>query len=75
MDEVRAWDSLRVSRIDSMRRVSNVFDQLLADAVEEAKVVGSESDQFEEYVELYHSSELALQFKRDRIVVGACSMD
>jgi hypothetical protein len=69
------WDSLRITRVDSLHKTSDRFNELLAEAIEEAKQIGNENDYLEEYIERYHSPELALQLKRDRIVVGGCSMD
>lgn len=69
------WDALRITRVDSLHKTSERFNELLAEAIEEAKQIGNENDYLEEYIERYHSPELALQLKRDRIVVGGCSMD
>ncbi|SEJ66253.1 hypothetical protein SAMN05216327_115128 [Dyadobacter sp. SG02] len=70
-----AWESLRIARVDSLRKTSAQFNQLLAEAIEEAKQMGNDNDVLEEYIERYYSPELALQLKRDRIVIGGCSMD
>lgn len=75
IDAINAWHSSRVDRVDSLQKVSARFNELLAEAVDEAKQIGSDNDQVEEYIERYHSPELALRLKRDRIVVGGCSMD
>lgn len=75
MAEIQAWDSLRIQRVDSLRKVSGKFNELLLEAVEEAKQIGSDNDRLEEYIERYYSPEFALQLKRNRIVVGRCSMD
>ncbi|GGN04129.1 hypothetical protein GCM10010967_43780 [Dyadobacter beijingensis] len=70
-----AWEAQRAHRVDSLQKASSKFRELFAAAVEEAKQLGSDNDYIDEYIERYHSPELALQLKRNRIVVGGCSMD
>ena len=70
--------------VDSMKEVwinqnlisTEKFKQLLADAVKEAKEKNtSTTDKFEEYVAKYVSKADALEMKRNRRVIGGCSMD
>lgn len=69
------WDSLKWSTLDSLSIYDKKFDKLLTDAVQEGLDHGGTSDEFELYVEKYNSPENALKMKRNRIVVGGCSMD
>ncbi len=73
--KLHVWDSLRSQRIDSLRKVDKTFDLLLDEAVKEALVDFGTGADFEEYVGLYYSKKTELEFKRNRIVVGGCSMD
>ncbi len=68
------WDSLRFIKLDSVSKTP-AFIKLLSDAVSEAKESGGSYDEFEEYVAKYYSGKAALEMKRNRIVVGGCSMD
>lgn len=72
---MQVWDSLRVSRIDSVRKTTKHFDELLDAAVMEAMGGGGSNTYLEQYVELYRSKKLALDLKRSRSVTGKCSMD
>jgi len=69
------WDSLRISRVDSLKNKDEKFNTLFNEAVKEAISKGSADDEFEEYVGLYYSKKTALELKRNRIVVGGCSQD
>lgn len=69
------WDSLRPKRVDSLRKVDAKFTTLYNQALEEAKSNGGSSDEFEEYVGVYSSKKTELELKRNRRVVGGCSMD
>lgn len=71
----RTWDSLRFIRVDSLRSVDHEFTKLFNRAMEEVFKNGSAGDEFEEYVARYYSTKKALELKRNRIVVGGCSMD
>ncbi|MBN9382062.1 MAG: hypothetical protein J0H74_14940 [Chitinophagaceae bacterium] len=70
------YDSLRDVFIKDSLSSRPLFKQLLATAVEDAlrfhRVTG---DIFERYTEIYYSRSAALQMKRNRIVIGSCSMD
>jgi len=69
------WESLRLSRLDSLKNADSNFIPMLNDALTEAKVSKSSDTEFEEYVGLYISKEEELELKRNRRVVGGCSMD
>jgi hypothetical protein len=69
------WDSLRISRLDSLHLKDEKFNALLNDAVADALSKGGSDDEFEEYVERYYSKKTALELKRNRRVIGACSRD
>jgi len=69
------WDSLRFSRVDSLKNSDKKFVQLLNEAVSEALNKGGTNDEFEEYVGIYYSRKTELELKRNRIVVGGCSQD
>lgn len=73
--EYRAWDSLKMSFVDSVLSKRKKFIALLSEAVEEALEHGGSDDEFEQYVGRYYSMEAELALKRSRIVYGACSMD
>lgn len=69
------WEKKRFGRTDSLRKVNPRFDILLKTAVDEALKSGASWDNFEEYVARYYSKKTALELKRNRVVVGACSQD
>lgn len=69
------WDSLRFSRMDSLKSKDKKFTILLYEAVKVAIDSGGTDDEFEEYVGLYYSKKTALEFKRNRRVIGGCSQD
>lgn len=71
----QTWDSLRIPYIDSVLQKEEKFKKLLLAAVNDAISQGGSSDEFEEYVGRYYSRETELKLKRNRIVVGGCSMD
>ncbi|MGN6419533.1 MAG: hypothetical protein ACTHMC_18680 [Pseudobacter sp.] len=74
-EQYQIWDSLRISRIDKLQGKDPQFKTLLENAVKDALLNGGAGNEFEEYVEHYHSKKAALELKRNRIVVGGCSMD
>lgn len=74
-EKYQLWDSLRTSRLDSIRLTDKKFYTLLQDAVADAVDKGGSGDEFEEYVERYYSPKTALEMKRNRRVIGGCSMD
>lgn len=69
------WESLKFTRLDSLRKADKNFDLLLKEALEESKVTKSSDDEFEEYVGRYISKNDELELKRNRRVIGGCSMD
>ncbi|KOY85629.1 hypothetical protein AD998_05215 [bacterium 336/3] len=71
----RIWDSLRISKIDKLKKTDKKFDILFQDALKEALEKGGCDDEFEEYVGRYHSKKVELELKRGRRVVGGCSQD
>nr|WP_315253116.1 hypothetical protein [uncultured Flavobacterium sp.] len=73
--KLEIWESLRLARIDSLKNTDSNFVILLNDALIEAKVNRSSDDEFEEYVGRYISKEAELELKRNRRVIGGCSMD
>lgn len=73
--EYDAWEEKRFSRIDSLKVNDKNFMPLFLEAYEESKSVKSSDDEFEEYVGRYVSKEAELEMKRNRRVIGGCSMD
>lgn len=69
------WESLLLTRTDSLKNADPNFMILLKEALVEAKTNKSSTDQFEEYVGIYISKEEELELKRNRRVIGGCSMD
>ncbi|MFN7676490.1 hypothetical protein [Flavobacterium sp.] len=74
-DKMNAWQEKRLSRIDSLKNNDSSFMTKLMEAYTESKENKSSNDQFEEYVGLYISKDAELELKRNRRVVGGCSMD
>ncbi|HET9504437.1 MAG TPA: hypothetical protein VFO93_12920 [Hymenobacter sp.] len=64
----------RLARMDQVAKQPE-FRELLARAVADPATLGATDDEFEEYVARYFSAKKALEYKRNRIVVGGCSMD
>ncbi|HEY1195821.1 hypothetical protein [Flavobacterium sp.] len=73
--KMQKWLAERLTRIDSLRNKDENFDVMLRDALAEAKITKVSDDTFEEYVERYVGKEEALELKRNRHVIGGCSMD
>jgi len=69
------WESERFTRIDSLKNADPGFMFLLNAALNEAKITYASNDTFEEYVARYVSAPEALELKRNRRVIGGCSMD
>jgi hypothetical protein len=74
-EELREWELSKFRKVDSLRLNDPNFMVLLKEAITDAKEGFSSDDEFELYVEKYLSKEDALELKRNRIVVGGCSMD
>ncbi|HMU10139.1 MAG TPA: hypothetical protein PKC54_09045 [Ferruginibacter sp.] len=71
-----ALDSMKKAWINQKLVPTEKFKQLLADAVNEAKQKQHATDnEFENYVATYVSKADALELKRNRRVMGMCSMD
>ncbi len=68
------WEAGRLAKMDQVAKLPQ-FRELLAQAVADPATVGATDDEFEEYVARYYSAKKALEYKRNRIVVGGCSMD
>lgn len=70
------WESTRFTRVDSLMQNDDQFKIMYKDALS-AAIDGTETtnDEFEEYISRYTSKEQALYFKRNRRVIGGCSMD
>ncbi|MFZ4796210.1 MAG: hypothetical protein ACOYMA_01865 [Bacteroidia bacterium] len=69
------WDSLRPFKVDSLKNADKKFCVLLNNALIEVKNEGGSNDELEEYVGNYISKKEELFLKRNRRVVGGCSMD
>ena len=63
-----AWEAGRLAQTPKFR-------ELLARAVADPSTLGATDDEFEEYVARYYSARKAPEYKRNRVVVGGCSMD
>ena len=70
------WEATRFARVDSLMQNDKEFRRMYDDALS-AAIDGKEitNDEFEEYISRYTSKEQALYFKRNRRVIGGCSMD
>ncbi|MDR7210075.1 hypothetical protein [Flavobacterium piscis] len=73
--KLEKWELLKLVRLDSLRRADTNFDRILNEALAESKITKSSDDAFEEYVGRYVSKEAELELKRNRRVIGGCSMD
>jgi hypothetical protein len=73
--KLNTWEALRLTRLDSLKNNDSRFMLMLNEAYNESKVVKSSDDQFEEYVGMYISKDAELVMKRNRRVIGGCSMD
>jgi len=73
--KIAAWEEKRLRIIDSLKNNDSRFMPKLMEAYAQAKEKNGADDEFEEYVGLYISKEAALEMKRNRRVVGGCSMD
>lgn len=69
------WDSLKLSKVDSLKIHDEKFNKLLNEAIKEAFTKGATSNEFETYVGRYYSKKTELELKRNRTVVGGCSQD
>lgn len=69
------WEALRLIRLDSLNQKDPKFSLLLKEAYAESIIIKSSDDEFEDYVGRYISKDAELELKRNRRVVGGCSMD
>jgi hypothetical protein len=74
-DKMQKWHAVRLSRIDSLRLADPNFMPLLISAHADATATKKSDDEFEEYVGIYISKDAELELKRNRRVIGGCSMD
>ncbi len=74
-EALQKWENERSHKLDSLKINRPDFMKLLNEAYEEAKIKSNSNDEFDELVSLYISKEAALELKRNRIVIGGCSMD
>lgn len=74
-EKIEKWESLRLERVDSLRNADRNFDIMLRDALAQAKITKFSDDIFDEYVGRYIGKEEELELKRNRYVIGGCSMD
>lgn len=73
--KMEIWESTRLTRLDSIKVNDPSFIPMLKEAYEEARLTKVSNDEFEEYVGRYISKDAELEMKRNRRVVGGCSMD
>ena len=73
-DLYRTWDSLKFIEIEK-HLPDEKFQKLLSEAASEALDKKYSFDELEDYVTRYLSKEIALELKRNRHVIGSCSMD
>ncbi len=69
------WQSTRLIRLDSLFQNNSKFMIDLKEALQDSKISKSSNDEFEEYVGRYISKNEELELKRNRRVIGGCSMD
>jgi hypothetical protein len=74
-EKLENWELSKFARLDSLKNVDSNFMVLLNDALIEAQINKTSDDEFEEYVGRYISKEVELELKRNRRVIGGCSMD
>ncbi len=74
-NEFNKWESTRLQRLDSLFSKNSKFLNDLHEAHNESKISKSSNDEFEEYIGRYLSKESELELKRNRRVIGGCSMD
>ncbi|MCL6267471.1 hypothetical protein [Flagellimonas myxillae] len=75
MEKYEAWEKAKEEFVEQVLSKEDKFKALLDDAYREAKENKNSYDQIEFYVERFLSKGKALELKRNRIVVGQCSMD
>jgi hypothetical protein len=70
-----AWNESRFVILDKEMAFNFELKKMFEEALKEVESKGGSDDKFEEYVWRYHSPAVALEMKRNRRVVGFCSMD
>ena len=75
-ERLEEWEKVRLKRVDLLMKTDKELQDLFVAALRYAKE-GKEvtDDEFEEYVARYISRDTALELKRNRRVIGGCSMD
>ncbi len=73
--ELDKWNFQKSQRIDSLKQYDPQFMKMFSEAFEEAKTDYKSDDEFETYVGQFVSKEAELELKRNRRVIGGCSMD
>lgn len=73
--KLQAFEKKRLTRVDSLKNADRNFMPKLMEAYLETKNGKSSDDEFEEYVGIYISKDAELEMKRNRRVIGGCSMD
>lgn len=74
-DSIAKWKESKKEFVKMKLSKEREFCNLLNEAYQEALVKRSSTDEFEVYVRQYLAPENALLLKRNRVVVGQCSMD
>lgn len=73
--EVQQWNNKRIAALDEKMKKDQFHKSLLMEATEEAISNNMGDEELEFYVERYLSPKEALEMKRNRKPMGACSMD
>jgi hypothetical protein len=74
-DDYRTWDTAKYIILDKEWSVNLELQKLLSKAVKEALDSNASTWELEDYAERYLSKSTALALKRNRRVIGGCSMD
>ena len=69
------WEIKSVQQIDQELLHTKKFQNMLSQALAEARRLNYSTSEFEAYIARYHSKAAALDLKRSRIVYGQCSQD
>ncbi len=75
VSKIKEWASKHDSVVKANLLTDRKFNLLFREAIDEAKREKNSNEEFESYVWKYVSKSEALEMKRNRIVVGQCSMD
>ncbi|MGW9684294.1 hypothetical protein [Flagellimonas sp. 2504JD1-5] len=74
-DSLKRWEKSKKMFVKNELSKDPIFCKLLNEAYNEALKNKNSNNEFEEYVSFLLSTENALELKRNRVVVGQCSMD